>query len=61
MKTELNLSYKRVQSKPNSIDFNRIKTIKQLFIDKILKKITSDTLVINIDKALINRYIKINY
>ena len=61
MKTELNLGYKRVQPKPNNIDLNRVKAIKQLFIVKILKKVTSDTLVINIDENSINRYIKINY
>ena len=51
MKTELNLSYKRVQPRPNSICLNRIKAIRQLFIVKFLQEVSIDYLIINIDET----------
>ena len=51
-----------MQLRPNSIDLNRVKAIRQLFIVKFFsQKVTSDTLVIKIDETLINRNMKINY
>ena len=61
MKTELNLSYKRVHPRPNSICLNRIKAIRQLFIVKSLQEVSIDYLIINIDETSINRHIKTNY
>ena len=37
MKTDLNLSFKRVQPRPNSINLNRVKAIRQLFILKFFE------------------------
>ena len=61
MKTDLNLSFKRVQPRPNSINLNRVKAIRQLFILKFLNEITTDYLIINIDETSINRHIRTNY
>ena len=61
MKTKLNLSYKRVQPRPNSICLNRIKAIRQLFIVNFLQEVSIDYLIINIDETSINRHIKTNY
>ena len=61
MKKSINLSFKRVKSRPYSINLNKIKSIRHLFAIKFSKIITKETLLINIDESSINRHIKWNY
>ena len=61
MKIELNLTYKRVKTRPNNVDFNKINASRQLFAIKISKLIKISSLVINIDETSINRHIKSSY
>ena len=61
MKTQANLSFKRVKPRPSNIDMNRIKLIRKLFALKFAKIITNEMLVINIDESSINRWITANY
>ena len=61
MKDKLNLSFKRVKSRSNSINFDKINFGRRLFSIKFSKFIDVNTLVINIDEASINRNIKNNY
>ena len=61
MKNDANLSFKRVKSRPNSIDLNRINSIRNLFSIKFAKIVTEKTLIINIDESSINRNVKSVY
>ena len=61
MKNNANLSFKRVKSRPNSIDLNRINSIRNLFSIKFAKIVTEKTLLINIDESSINRNVKSVY
>ena len=61
MKNDANLSFKRVKSRPNSIDLNRINSIRNLFSINFAKIVTEKTLLINIDKLSINRNVKSVY
>ena len=61
MKNKANLSFKRVKSRPNSIDMDRIKSIRSLFSIKFAKIVTWKTLLINVDESSINRIVKTSY
>ena len=61
MKNKANLSFKRVKSRPNSIDMDRIKSIRSLFSIKFAKIVTWKTLLINVDESSINRKVKTSY
>ena len=61
LKYNLHMSFKRIKSRPNSIDLNRVKAIRQLYIVKLWQEITVDTLIVNIDESSINRSIMTNY
>ena len=61
MKEKLKLSFKRVKSRSNSINFDKINSMRRLFSIKFPKFIDANTLVINIDEASINRNTKNNY
>ena len=61
MKSHMKLSYKRVKSRPNGVDIDRINTIRSLFSVKLAKFINSQTLLINIDESSINRNVKSHY
>ena len=61
MKNDANLSFKRVKSRPNSIDLNRINSIRNLSSIKFAKIVTEKTLLINIDESSINRNVKSVY
>ena len=61
MKDKLKLSFKRVKSRSNSINFHKINSVRRLFSIKFSKFIDANTLVINIDEASINRNTKQNY
>ena len=61
MKNDVNLSFKRVKSRPNSIDLNRINSIRNLFSINFAKIVTEKTLLINIDESSINRNVKSVY
>ena len=58
MKKSINLSFKRVKSRPYSINLDKIKSIRHLFAIKFSKIITKETLLINIDESSFNRHIK---
>ena len=61
MKEDLKLSYKKVNSRPNNIDFNKLKAIRTLFDVKFAQIVDKNTLILNIDESLINRGTKNNY
>ena len=61
MKEKLNYSYKRIKSRPNNINLDRIKSIRSLYATKLKQTITSSTLIINIDESSLNRHMKYNY
>ena len=61
MKRKLQLSFKRVKSRPTSINLHKINRIRSLFAVKLAKEISTDTLLINIDESSINRDVKTNY
>ena len=61
MKTQLNMSFKRVKSRPTNIDLNRINNVRSLFAVKFLKEIKENTLMINIDESSFNREVKTQY
>ena len=61
LKYNLHMSFKHIKSRPNSIDLNRVKAIKQLYIVKLWQEITVDTLIVNIDESSINCSIMSNY
>ena len=61
MKNKLNLTYKRIKPRPNSINFDKVKACRQLFAIKFSQLLSKNSLVINIDDTSINRHIKINY
>ena len=61
MKNKLNLTYKRIKPRPNSINFDKVKACRQLFAIKFSQLLSKNSLVINIDETSINRHIKINY
>ena len=61
MKNHINLSFKRVKSRPRNINLDKIFSIRNLFAIKFSKIISKETLLINIDESSINRNIKSNY
>ena len=61
MKRKLQLSFKRVKSRPANINLQKINRIRSLFAVKLTKEISTDTLLINIDESSINRDVKTNY
>ena len=61
MKSELNLTFKKVKPRPNNVNFDFLKASRQLFAVKFSQFISEDTLVINIDETSINRHIKTSY
>ena len=61
MKNQMKMSFKRVKSRPTSVNLNKIKLIKSLFVVKLSKEITMKTLLINVDESSINRFVKTNY
>ena len=61
MKSELDLTLKKVKPRPNSVNFDILRASRQLFGVKYSQLISSDTFVINLDDILINRNIKISF
>ena len=61
MKSELNLTFKKVKQKPNNVNYDILKASRQLFAIKYSQIISSGTLAINLDETSINRHIKISY
>ena len=57
MKNELDLTFKKVKQRPNSIYFDILRASWQLFEVKYSQSISSDTLVINLDETSIQRNI----
>ena len=60
MKNHINLSFKRVKSRPSNINLDKIFSIRNLFTIKFSRIISKVTLLINIDESSINRNIKSN-
>ena len=48
MKTQMNMSFKRVKSRPTCIDLQKINNFRLLFAIKYLKETNGNTLTINI-------------
>ena len=61
MKDRMNMSYKRVKSRPSNINIKKIDKIRSLFAVKLSKEITFNSLLININESSINRFVKSNY
>ena len=61
MKNESNITFKRVISRPNNIDWKKVYSIRNLFAIKFSKVVSKDALLINIDESSINRSVKIAY
>ena len=61
MKSEWNLSYKRISSRPKRFIMNDLSASRVLFWTKFLNDLTEDTLIVNIDETIFNRNWKINY
>ena len=61
MKQQLNLSYKRINSRPLNVDFERLLLSRIIFSMRISKIINDDILLINIDEAWLNKETKANY
>ena len=61
MKERLNLSFKRINSRPSNIWLNKLRIWRILFWIKFTKLITNDTLLINIDEWTISNKTKLNY
>ena len=61
MKEVAKLTIKKVKQRPSSINFAKIKESRRLFVSKLGKLLTWETLVINIDESSINRHIKNSY
>ena len=61
LKIELNMSFKRVKPRPNTINLEVLKASRQLFAIKFTQLISKETLLINIDETSFNRHIKNNY
>ena len=55
MKSKSNLSFKRVKSRPNYIDMDRVKFIRSLFSIKFAKIVTRKALLINVDESSTNK------
>ena len=60
MKTNMNLTYKRVKPRPNNVDLVKLDLTRKLFAVKIVKYLSETTLIINMDQSSINRNIKFN-
>ena len=55
------LSFKKVQSGPNSIDMDKIKVLRKLFAFRFTQNLNNDILIGNWDGCLFTRKTKINY
>ena len=49
MKNELNLSYKKIKSRPNNVEFSKIQSERILFAIKFAKVINKNTLILNLE------------
>ena len=61
MKLESNLTYKKIRSRTNSVNINKLIAVRLLFIVEFYKILAQKTLIINVDESSINRHIKSNY
>ena len=61
MKQQANLSFKKAKSRPNGINFDRVKIIRKLFAIRLTKLLSDSTLLINIDESSLNRKITTKY
>ena len=61
MKKSLNLSFKRLKHRPNSINMNKLKLWRSLFCIKFVQCIDSKTLIANVDELAIRRYLQLLY
>ena len=58
---QLNLSFKRINSRPSNIWLEKLKYWRFLFLIKFSKQINNDTLLINIEEWVISNKSKLNY
>ena len=61
MKTQLGFSFKRITSRPQSLDVQRQYCLKILFAIALTKRIKDVKLLINVDESTLSRSTKINY
>ena len=62
MKLESNLTYKKIRPRPNSVNINKLKAVRLLFIVEFYKILTPKTLIINVDESsiMVNIIIEFN-
>ena len=53
MKTNLNMSYRRVKLKPTNINLKKISNTRSLFTVKYLIEVSTETLILNVVKSLV--------
>ena len=61
MKTQLEFSFKRITSRPQSLDVQRQYCLKILFAIALTKRIKDAKLLINVDESTLSSSTKINY
>ena len=61
MKLQAILSFKKVKSSQNGINFGRVKIIRKLFAIQLTKLLSDSTLLINIDESSLNKKITSKY
>ena len=60
MKILMNLSYKRIKPRLNSVDLVKLDLIRLLFAVKLAKSLNEETLISNLDQSSISQNIKTN-
>ena len=61
MKKELRLTFKKWLSRPNNVDFDRLKVLRWMFSVKFATILKDNPLICNIDEWTITRTTKVNY
>ena len=61
MKNDLNLTFKKSLTRPNNVDFNRVKALRSMFWVDFADLLKGKSLIINIDEWTISRSTKSNY
>ena len=61
MKNDLILTFKKSLTRPNNVDFNRVKALRSMFWVDFADLLKDKSLIINIDEWTISRSTKINY
>ena len=61
LRDRFNLTFKLINSRASKVNLDRVKAIKLQFSLRFAKLIEDDTLIVNVDEAVISHNTKINY